>query len=103
MSPNEIRELIQVITISLAILIPVIGVTVRFSLRPIADATARLRERPGPSETELMLEQRMRHLEAEMDHMMELRASVEQLTEELRFHRDLALPSGEPASARPHV
>lgn len=95
MSPNEYMEFVKLTILGLAILIPITGFTARFALRPIVDALARLR---APDESQQALEQRMSRLEGEVDRLVELRVSVERLTEELEFNRKLALP-GTAASA----
>lgn len=90
MSPGDYVDLGKLLIIGLTILIPVTGFTARFALRPIAEALLRLR---GADESQQGLEQRMTRLESEVDRLVELRASVERLTEELEFNRRLALPA----------
>jgi hypothetical protein len=98
MSPNDYMEFVKLAIIGLTILIPVTGLTVRFALRPLVEAKARMMA--GGAHPEL--EARLSRIELEVERMSELRESVERLTEELEFNRKLALPSGEavPMSGR---
>lgn len=95
MSPHDAMEFAKLAILGLAILIPITGLTVRFALRPLVEAKARLIA--GGAQPEL--DQRMRRLEAEMDGVADLRVSIDRLTEELEFQRKLALPPAEPVSA----
>ena len=97
MSPGAYMDFGKLLIIGLTILIPVTGFTARFALRPIAEALLRLR---GPGDSQHALEQRMSRLESEVDRLVELRVSVERLTEELEFNRRLALPSNEASVTR---
>lgn len=96
MSPGAYMDFGKLLIIGLAILIPVIGFTARFALRPIAEALVRLRE----AGSQQGLEQRMSRIEAEVERMSELRVSVDRLTEELEFNRKLALPGADASSTR---
>lgn len=97
MTPHDYMEFAKIAIIGLAILIPITGFTARFALRPIAEALLRLR---GADESQQGLEQRMTRLESEVDRLVELRVSVERLTEELEFNRRLALPGAETPATR---
>jgi hypothetical protein len=96
MSPGAYMDFGKLLIIGLTILIPVTGFTARFALRPIVEALVRLR---GSSDSQHALEQRMSRIESEVDRLVELRVSVERLTEELEFNRKLALPSADAAAA----
>ena len=101
MSPAELMEVGKMVILGVAFLIAVTGITVRLTLRPLADARARM---AGPAETDRLLEQRVSRIESELERMDELRTSVERLTEELEFQRQLALPTAAaPAAGRPHA
>jgi hypothetical protein len=89
MSPNDAMEFAKLAILGLAILIPITGLTVRFALRPLIEARARLIA--GAAQPEL--DQRMRRLEAEVDSLADVRASLDRLTDELEFQRKLALPA----------
>lgn len=99
MSPGAYMDFAKIAIIGLAILIPIVGFTARFALKPIADAMVRMR---GATEPQQMLEQRMGRLEAEVNQLADLRVSVERLADELEFSRKLALPAGDgpPASVQ---
>jgi hypothetical protein len=92
MSPGDYMDFAKLAILGLTILIPVTGFTARFALRPIADALLRLR---GSGDSQHALEQRMSRIESEVDRLVELRISVERLTEELEFNRRLALPTAD--------
>jgi hypothetical protein len=95
MSPHDAMEFARLAIMGLAILIPITGLTVRFALRPLVEAKARMIA--GGAQPEL--DQRRRRLEAEMDGVADLRVSIDRLTEELEFQRKLALPPGEGLAA----
>lgn len=84
-------EFTKVAITGLAILIPITGVTVRFALRPLVEAKARIIAAGARPE----LAQRVDRLEAEVDRLGELRESIDRLAEELEFNRKLALPPAE--------
>ena len=101
MSPAELMEVGKMVILGLGFLIAVTGITVRLALRPGADARARMR---GPTEAEHLLEQRVSRIESELERLDELRTTVERLTEELEFQRQLALPAAaSPVAGRPHA
>lgn len=100
MSPHDAMEFAKLAILGLAILIPITGLTVRFALRPLMEARARMMA--GAAQPEL--EQRMRRIELEVERVSELRESVQRLTEELEFNRKLALPAERvPGSVRPNA
>lgn len=100
MSPHDAMEFAKLAILGLAILIPITGLTVRFALRPLVEARARMMA--GTAQPEL--QQRMRRIELEVERVSELRESVERLTEELEFNRKLALPAeSAPRSIRPNA
>ena len=90
--PVDLTSLLAVFMGISIILIPVIGVTARFALKPTAEALARLFEHKGMEDTVRILERRMALLEQQMES---LEGSVQRLTEVSEFHR--ALDSGAPA------
>lgn len=95
MSPHDAMEFAKVAIMGLAILIPITGVTVRFALRPLVEAKARMIA--GGAQPEV--EQRLGRIEAEVASIADLRVSLERLTDELEFQRKLALPPAESLSA----
>ena len=100
MSPTDTLEIATLAILALSILIGVTGLTVRFALRPLVEAKARMMAAAAQPE----LEQRMRRIEAEVDALSELRGSIDRLTDELEFNRKLALPAeAVGASIRPNA
>ena len=95
MSPYDAMEFAKVAIIGLAILIPITGVTVRFALRPLVEAKARMIA--GSAQPEV--EQRLGRIEAEVASLSDLRLSLDRLTDELEFQRKLALPPADAFSA----
>lgn len=68
------------------VLVPVIGITARFALKPTVEALARLFESRGVEDNVAILERRMALLEQQMES---LDGSVKQLAEVADFHRQL--------------
>lgn len=68
------------------VLVPVIGITARFALKPTVEALARLFEHRGVEESVAIMERRMALLEQQMES---LDNSVKQLSEVADFHRQL--------------
>lgn len=90
--PVDLTALLAVFMGVSIVLVPVIGITARFALKPTVEALARLFEHKGVEDTVGILERRMALLEQQMES---LEGSVQRLTEVSEFHR--ALESGEPA------
>lgn len=85
-------EMMKLAILGFVLVIPVVGLTVRFALRPLIEAKARAM---GGGEAQQRLEQRMNRIEAQVDALEDLRVSMDQLRDELEFNRKLALPPGE--------
>lgn len=90
--PVDIVSLVAVFMGISIVLIPVIGITARFALKPTVEALARLFEHKGLEDTVGIMERRMALLESQMES---LDSSVKQIAEAVDFHR--ALASGTPA------
>ncbi|NJD20307.1 MAG: hypothetical protein FIA95_13630 [Gemmatimonadetes bacterium] len=90
--PVDLTALLAVFMGISIVLVPVIGITARFALKPTVEALARLFERRGIEDTVALLERRMALLEQQMES---LDTSVKRLAEVAEFHR--ALSSGEKA------
>jgi len=88
--PVDLTALLAVFMGISIVLVPVIGLTARFALKPMVEAIARLFEHKGMEESVGILERRMALLEQQMES---LDSSVKQLAEVADFHRQLA--SGE--------
>lgn len=88
--PVDLTSLLAVFMGISIVLVPVIGITARFALKPTVEALARLFEHRGMAESIGILERRMALLEQQLES---LDGSVKQLAEVADFHR--ALASGE--------
>jgi len=72
------------------ILVPVLGLTARFALRPTLEAWARLRSDPTLSEQIELLSRQIALVEAELQHVQH---TVQGLAEAQDFQRRLESPS----------
>ena len=88
--PIDLVGLVATIMGISIVLVPVIGLTARFALKPAVDAMARLFEHKGLDDTVAVLERRLALMEQQMESMDH---SVRALTEVTEFHRELS--SGE--------
>ena len=92
--PVDITSVISVIMGISIVLIPVIGLTARFALKPVVEALSRLFETRGNEESVQMLERRVAFLEAQIEH---LEGSVSRLDETTSFDAELRSgPNNEP-------
>jgi len=81
---------------AIVVIVPVVGVTARFALRPIVDAIVRLREAFGLTPAHQAMETRVLDLEGEV---VRLRASVSALEETVALQQKLlAAPRDESAA-----
>lgn len=80
--PIDLTAVISVVMGISVILIPVIGLTARFALKPTVEALSRIFEGRGRDETVQMLERRVALLEQQLDAM---ESSVGRLEETSRF------------------
>lgn len=92
MDGGDIAGIIAVTCAGLAVLVPIVGLTARFALRPIVEALVTLRDSGRSQETVHFLERRVALLEQEVHQMDGLRTQVERLAEDRDFHRQLAAP-----------
>jgi hypothetical protein len=91
--PVDITSVIAVIMGISIVLIPVIGLTARFALKPVVEALSRVFEARGTDETVQILERRISLLEAQIEG---IEASMNRLDETARF--DAQLRSAENAT-----
>lgn len=68
------------------VLIPVIGLTARFALKPVVDALAKVFDSRGLDETVGILERRMSLMEQQLEGM---ESSLRRMAEANEFHREL--------------
>ena len=94
--PVDLAALLAIFMGISVVLIPIIGITARFALKPTVEALAKLFEHKGVEESVGILERRMSLLEQQIES---LDGSVKQLVEVSEFHR--ALKSGTPPGERP--
>ncbi|MHB1194014.1 MAG: hypothetical protein ACYC6F_13310 [Longimicrobiales bacterium] len=89
--PVDLTALLAVFMGISIVLVPVIGITARFALKPTVEALSRLFEHRGMEDSVAILERRMALLEQQMES---LDGSVKRLAEVAEFHQ--ALGSGDP-------
>ena len=88
--PVDLVEIISVVMGISVVLIPIIGLTARFALKPTVEALSRIFEGRGRDETVQLLERRLSLLEQQVDAV---EGSLGRLEEATRF--DVQLRSGE--------
>jgi len=76
------------------VLIPVIGLTVRFALKPLVEARARWMELQSEGNNNRLLEQRVALLEAQLGQM---EGSLNRVLDEQEFQRKLGTGAGTPS------
>lgn len=102
--PIDVTALVAVILGTSIVLIPIIGLTARFALKPTAEAFARFFDHQGLGDTVRVLERRIDFQEHQIDA---LEGKLRQLTEGSEFDRKLLesrqkpTASGEPSSTPP--
>jgi len=92
--PIDWVSLVAVVMGTSIVLIPVIGLTVRFALKPLVEARARWMELQSEGNTNRLLEQRVALLEAQLG---QVEGSLGRVLDEQEFHRKLASGSGTPS------
>jgi hypothetical protein len=95
--PIDVTSLVAVILGISIVLVPVIGLTARFALKPAVEALAKLFENRQLDETVRILERRMELQEHQIES---LQASVQQLSDARDFDRALAAPPPAAPSSR---
>ena len=87
--PVDLVALVAVILGISVVLIPMIGLTARFALKPVVEALARVFESRTADETVRILERRVELQEQQIEA---LQSSLEKLSETQEFDRQLAAP-----------
>ena len=87
--PIDLTALISVVLGISIVLIPVIGLTARFALKPSVEALIRLFENRSTSETVQVLERR---IDLQEQEIAALQATVRGLSEARDFERQLGAP-----------
>lgn len=83
--PVSISEIIVAFFAGLVVLVPVVGLTARFALRPVVDAIVRMKEAGNSGESLALLERRMALLEQEMQSVEGLRQEMARLADAQQF------------------
>lgn len=84
--PIDLTAIVAVIMGLSIVLIPVIGLTARFALKPFVEALSQYLNQKDTAETVKILERRV----ALLEHQLEaLEQDVEEIDEVARFHREL--------------
>jgi hypothetical protein len=87
--PIDVTGVIAVFMGTLIVLIPVAGVTVRFALKPIAEAIARIRASQSASQEMSLMAQRLDLLERQLSGV---ESELHRLREVQEFHAQLKAP-----------
>lgn len=69
MMPIDLTAVVAVFMGTLIVLIPVAGVTVRFAIKPITEAMARMKESQGTAQQMALMQQRMELMEHQLGAM----------------------------------
>jgi hypothetical protein len=83
---DNIVGLVAVIMVFSIVLVPIIGLTARFALKPTMEAMSHFFEQKGMEETVRILERRVALLEQQVEHV---EGQLEQVAEVQRFDRQL--------------
>lgn len=84
--PVDLTSLVAVILGISVVLVPVIGLTARFALKPIVEAMGRSFEHKGLDETVQIMDRRMALMEQQIESMD---GTVRRLADVAEFHRSL--------------
>ena len=96
--PIDLTALLSVFMGISIVLIPVIGLTARFALKPTVEALSRFFDRRGDDETISILERRMALMEQQIES---IEGNVDRLVEMNEFHHELKSPAKEQAQLPP--
>jgi hypothetical protein len=88
---SNIVGLVAVIMIFSVVLVPIIGLTARFALKPTMEAVSQFFQQKGVEETVRILERRVGLLEQQVEHM---EGQLDQVAEVQRFDRQLGAGPG---------
>jgi hypothetical protein len=92
--PIDLTAIIATIMGISIVLVPVIGLTARFALKPLAESLGHFFQSKNVEESVRILERRMALME---QHLESIETSLQRLNEAAEFHRDLH--SGAPSVA----
>jgi len=91
--PIDLTALLAVFMGVSVVLVPVIGLTARFALKPTVEALSRFFERRGNDEAISILERRMALIEQQVES---IDSNVKRLVETAEFDQNLAAPPPSP-------
>lgn len=89
-TPENVARAFFLICLGLTILVPVIGITARIALKPIAELMGRVRDGSQTNDAVAMLERRMELLEREVQALGAIREDVDRIQEAQQFQLRLA-------------
>ncbi len=92
--PIDVTALLSVFMGISIVLIPVLGITARFALKPTVEALSRFFDKKGSNEAVSILERRMAFMEQQLES---IKRNVQRLMETADFDRKLAAPTEHPA------
>jgi hypothetical protein len=78
--PIDLTAIIAVIMVFSIVLIPIIGLTARFALKPTVEALSKIFEKHGQDEALLILERRIALLETELDTLQNAMHRLEEVS-----------------------
>ena len=96
--PVDLAELLAVFMGISIVLIPVLGITARFALKPTVEALSRLFEGRGRDEAVAIMERRMALMEQQIES---IEGNVQRLVDLGEFHRELEASTKDPARLPP--
>lgn len=91
-TPENVAKAFFLICLGLAILVPVVGLTARIALKPIAELIGRGRESKTVNDTLALVERRLELLEREVQSMAALQDDVDRLRQAQDFQLRLESP-----------
>lgn len=97
-APIDLTSLLAVFMGISIVLVPVIGLTARFALKPAVEALSHLFDKKGLDESVALLERRMALMETQMES---LDSSLKRLAEVGEFHMALSAGDGAAGEATP--
>ncbi len=92
--PIDLTALLAVFMGISIVLIPALGITARFALKPTVEALSRFFDKKGSDEALSILERRMALMEQQVES---IESSVQKLAETAEFDQKLAAPRESPA------
>jgi len=96
--PIDLTSVIAVIMGISVVLVPVIGLTARFALKPVVEALSKVFQSRDAAESYQIMERRMALMEAQIEAMEN---SMNRLTATAEFDAQLRAGSGDPGDQLP--